>query len=152
MQFSGLRRRVSVQLAQFLHTPLWLTPLPAHLTVVSGGFARYAPESASMPDVAPTEVKHLTVDMGTLIRVVVFSLTVGAAMWASTTSLRSDVRNIVTTLEYQQKLDELQGQRWTDQLLNLKTAIDQMKARQELQQYEIQELKEQILKLNGGRP
>lgn len=103
-------------------------------------------------------VRALNVPLETAVKAIAGALTIAAAMYAATASIRtetgeikSDVRNIVTSLEYQQKLSEMQGQRWTDQLLNLKTTIDGMKARQELQQYEIQGLKEEILKLNGGR-
>lgn len=68
----------------------------------------------------------------------VVSATVG--VYASQTTLRSDIRNITTRMELQAKIDE-------ERQSNLRGVIDELNRRQQLQQMEMQSLKESILSM-----
>lgn len=76
-------------------------------------------------------------------------LAVSGGMWASTYGLRSDVRDILTRMDGQAKIAELNAKLQEQGLLTLRESIEAMKRRQELQQYEIQGLKEVVLTLRG---
>ena len=81
----------------------------------------------------------------------------GAAVWGGMSSARStmaeiqsDVRNIITTMDATTKLQSAAAQAESklqdERAAALTRDITAIKARQELQQYEIQQLKEAILK------
>lgn len=104
----------------------------------------------------PPNAEKLILNAKTIIAMVIFAVSITGGVWsansgvrAETSGLRSDVRDILTRMEAQKnaydsiaKLQEVQSN-------TVKTAIDDMKRRQELQQYEIQNLKEVILTGKG---
>lgn len=67
--------------------------------------------------------------------------TVGG-MWASTAGIRSDMRDIKTRMEMQAEVDRSRND-------NLRESVESMKRRQELQQMEIQGMKEIVMRLEG---
>lgn len=67
-------------------------------------------------------------------------------MWTITSGLRSDVRDILTHMTMQRQIDESQAKIQEERANAMRESIDAMKRRQELQQYEIQGLKELMLK------
>jgi hypothetical protein len=67
-------------------------------------------------------------------------------MWTITSGLRSDVRDILTHMTMQRQIDEGQAKIQEERANAMRESIDAMKRRQELQQYEIQGLKELMLK------
>jgi hypothetical protein len=67
-------------------------------------------------------------------------LAIAGSMWA----LRSDVRDILTRMELQSKLQEERSNA-------MRESLESMKRRQELQQYEIQGLREAINSMQEGR-
>jgi hypothetical protein len=74
-----------------------------------------------------------------LVLVIVVGVLAG---WGAAYSLKSDVRDILTRIEYQNKL---QDQRMT----SFGDTINDMKRRQELQQYEIAEMQKTLLRLES---
>lgn len=93
----------------------------------------------------PVDVTKLVLTPRVVVAIVVASLTLAGGIWASTAGLRSDVRDILTRMEAQTATYESVAKLQEVQSNALKTAVDDMKRRQELQQYEIQQLKEVIL-------
>lgn len=87
-----------------------------------------------------------------VVAIVAGVLGVAGGMWATTSGLRSDVRDILTRMEAQStamdsqsRASEALGKLQEVQQAAIRQSIDEMKRRQELQQYEIQGLKEVIL-------
>lgn len=66
-------------------------------------------------------------------------LAIAGTMWA----LRSDVRDILTRMELQAKLQE-------ERASSMRESLEAMKRRQELQQYELQALKQAITLMEKG--
>lgn len=104
----------------------------------------------------PPNVEKMVLTPKIMVSAVIFAVTITGGVWSATygirsetASVRSDVRDIITRMEAQKnatdastKLQELQSNA-------LRTTVDDMKRRQELQQYEIQGLKELILTGKG---
>lgn len=97
----------------------------------------------------PPNIENLIMSPKVLVSIVVFTITVIGSIWSSTSGLRSDVRDILTRMEAQKTAYDATSKLQEVQSNALKTAIDDMKRRQELQQYEIQGLKEAII---TGKP
>lgn len=98
---------------------------------------------------APTELSNIRFTPQLVIWIVGAFLSVSGGMWASTYGLRSDVRDLLTRGDAQAKLEETRAD-------TLTKAIDEMKRRVELQQFEIQSLKDVLVKqqplpTTGGR-
>ena len=101
----------------------------------------------------PVDATKLMVSTRVVVGIVTAVLVIVGSAWASTWGLRSDVRDILTRMEAQQratdardKLLDVQAQATKDQAQSLKIAMDDMRRRQELQQYEIGELSKAILR------
>lgn len=83
--------------------------------------------------------------------IVIMIITVAGGMWASTYGLRSDVRDILTRMNLQTELDVARTKLQDERAANLKDSVDAMRRRQELQQYEIQGVKDAIVNLKEGK-
>lgn len=83
------------------------------------------------------------------LQLVIAILGVTGAIWASQYSLRSDVRDIRTRIELQESIDGAQIKLQEERAQQLRLDVQDMKRRQELQQFEIQSLKEMVLKLGS---
>lgn len=73
-------------------------------------------------------------------------LSIFGGMYASTYGLRSDVRDILTTMENQKRVEELNQKISDTRATALEKSIDTIDKRQQLQALEIQGLKEMVLK------
>lgn len=100
----------------------------------------------------PPSADKLVFTPRVLILAVTLSLTIAGGVWASTSGLRSDVRDILTRMDAQRQTSEATAKLQEIQSSSVKTAIEDMRRRQELQQYEIQALKEVILTGKGKLP
>lgn len=85
-------------------------------------------------------------------------LSVVLGMYGATYGLRSDVRNILTTMEQQEKVEvekeklAVEKQKLADErLMQLRNAVDMVDKRQQLQAIETQELKEMVLKQGAAK-
>lgn len=99
-----------------------------------------------------TDVSRLTFTPQIVAAIVISFLAVAGGMWTSTYGLRSDVRDILTRMESQVQVSELSMKLQEERAKTLSESIEAMRRRQELQQYEIQGLKEVILTLKGRTP
>lgn len=80
-----------------------------------------------------------------VILMITTSLTIAGSVWLTQAGLKSDVRDIVTRMDAQRQIE-------AERSAGIRDALASLQRRQELQQYEIQQLKEAIVKLqNGGR-
>lgn len=102
---------------------------------------------------APVNAAKLVLDGKMAVAIVVTVLTIAGGVWTSTSGMRSDVRDIITRMDSQKAAMDAQkaatesiGKLQEVQSGQLREAVSDMKRRQELQQYEIQSLKEVILK------
>lgn len=93
----------------------------------------------------PLDATKLVLAPRVVVSIVACSIGLAGAVWASTAGLRSDMRDILTRMEAQKQASEAAGRLQEVQTSAIKTSVDEMKRRQELQQYEIQNLKEVIL-------
>jgi hypothetical protein len=89
-----------------------------------------------------TDASKLKFPLTLTVSLVVGALSMAGSFWFATSGIRSDVRDIKTRMEMQAQLD---GERQD----NIRDALIDMKRRQELQQYEIQSLKEAITAMKG---
>lgn len=99
----------------------------------------------------PVDVAKLRFTPSVVIGIITMAITVAAGMWASTYGLRSDVRDILTRMNLQTELDVARTKLQDERAANLKDAVDSMRRRQELQQYEIQGVKDALNSLKEGR-
>lgn len=94
---------------------------------------------------SPIDATRLVLTPKVVATVVAFAVTIAGGVWASTAGLRSDVRDILTRMDAQQQAARANADVQKVTADALKTAVEDMRRRQELQQYEIQNLKEAIL-------
>lgn len=99
----------------------------------------------------PVDVAKLRFTPQIVIGIITMAVTIAGGMWASTYGLRSDVRDILTRLSLQTELDIARTKLQDERAANLKDSIDSMRRRQELQQYEIQGVKDAIVNLKEGK-
>lgn len=99
----------------------------------------------------PPNVENLIMTPRVMIAITVFTVTIVGGVWSSTSGLRSDVRDILTRMEAQKSAYDSTAKLQEVQSNALRTAVDDMKRRQELQQYEIQGLKEVLLTGKNSR-
>ena len=85
------------------------------------------------------------------LQLVIVILSATGAIWATQYGLRSDVRDIRTRMELQAQVDAERMKVQEERAAQMKSTIESMQRRQELQGYELQALKESILKL-GVKP
>lgn len=95
-------------------------------------------------DKRPVDVSNMWMRPQVAIAIVMFCLSIAGGMYASTYGIRSDVRDILTRSAALEKSQD-------DRYETLKSSIDEMKRRIELQQFQIGELRDMIVKQQGGK-
>lgn len=78
-------------------------------------------------------------------------VTVAVTIWSSQAGMQARLGNIQTQMEWAAKLQAAENKAQEDRATAIREAVQDMKRRQELQQYEIQGLKEAILKQGAPR-
>ena len=99
----------------------------------------------------PIDVEQIRFSPKIVASAVAMVITIVGGMYASTYGLRSDVRDILTTMAQQKQLDDLHQQIAKQRDETLSKSIDTIDKRQQLQAIEIQQLKEMVLQMQGGR-
>lgn len=102
-------------------------------------------DAAEQHALQPIDASKLVLSTKVVVGIVATAIALAAGMWASTAGVRSDVRDILTRMEAQKTATESTAKLQEVQLQSVKIAVDEMRRRQELQQYEISQLKEAIL-------
>lgn len=92
------------------------------------------------PRAAKKTTRTLSFAMQILVVILSSSAAVAVSIYFFNFGQRSDLRDIRTAMEVQEKLQE-------ERAAQVKDAIASMQRRQELQQYELQGLKEVVMKL-----
>lgn len=106
----------------------------------------YAGTLRLVPLLGDDSTLRLRFPLREVIMVVSVTLAASGSMWAVTYGLRSDVRDVLTRMDDQKTIEAEKAKLQDERMQNLRESIMDMKRRQELQQYEIQNLKEMILK------
>lgn len=96
-------------------------------------------------EATPVDATKLVLTPKIVVGIVVTVVAIYGGIWASTYGLRSDVRDILSRIETQKTAVEAASKLQEVQANTLNKSIDEMRRRQELQQYEIQSLKEAVL-------
>lgn len=102
---------------------------------------------SNVPNRRSTDVTRLSFPLQIVVFIVTSSVTATVSIWASQSSLRSDVRDIRTRMETAVKLDEANAKLRDEQMDTLKRDITELKGLYKLQDYEIRQLKEIVLKI-----
>ena len=118
--------------------------LDAGLNSVRADHAQTQTHIATM-QATPVDAMKLMLPTRVVVAIVAGAVGIAGSIWISTSGLKADVRDILGQLERQKTAVEASSKLQEIQAASPKTAIDDMKRRQELQQYEIQSLKEAII-------
>jgi hypothetical protein len=100
---------------------------------------------------APQELSKTTLSTGQVAAVVVAFIGIIGGPFAATWGLRSDVRDINTHMNAQSEMDKNQKTLQDERAIALRNAVDEVKKKQDLQQLEIQSLRETILEQRRGK-
>ena len=110
------------------------------------------PDDAQNPSTAGMSVLRLTFPVQTVLAIIMATLAVSGGVYASQYSMRSDLRDLSTQMTMQRQIDE--ATRAVDEertkaaelsMAAMRASLDAMQRRQELQQYEIQSIKEVVM-------
>jgi hypothetical protein len=93
-----------------------------------------------------TSATRIVFDVRMVAAITLTALGIAGAQWASSAGQRSDLRDIKTRLEMRERIDASEAKLQEDRAVQLREAIQAMRNRQEMQQLEIQDLKEMILR------
>ncbi len=93
----------------------------------------------------PVDAMKLMLTPRIVASIVVSALLMAGGIWASTSGLRSDMRDVLTRMDAQKTAVDTTAKMQELQANTLRNNIDELKRRQELFQYELTALKEVIL-------
>lgn len=92
-----------------------------------------------------TDVSRLSFPIQMVIAIVASALTVGGGIWATNAGLRSDVRDILTRMESEQRIRAIETRAQEDRANSMNDSINEMKRRMELIQLQYNQLREDML-------
>jgi hypothetical protein len=95
----------------------------------------------------PVEVAELHFTSSVVLTIVTVCLTIAGGMWASTYGLRSDVRDILTSMAAQVNLEKETSKLNDERTANTARTIDTIDKKIELQRLKLESLTETVLKL-----
>lgn len=90
--------------------------------------------------------RKLSFSVDDVIRFALITLTVAGSFWATTSGLRSDLRDIKTTMDLQVRLTEAQSKLVEERMQNMVRSFDGMERRQEMLRLQYEQLREAMLK------
>lgn len=100
---------------------------------------------------ASPDLSRMTLSPGVVIGIVTAIVSIVGGQVASTWGLRSDIRDINTHMNAQSEMDRNQKTLQDERAIALRNAVDEVKKKQDLQQLEIQSLRETILEQRRGK-
>lgn len=100
---------------------------------------------------ASPELSRMTLSPGVVVGIVTAIVSIVGGQVASTWGLRSDIRDINTHMNAQAEMDKNQKALQDERAIALRNAVDEVKKKQDLQQLEIQSLRETILEQRRGK-
>lgn len=89
-------------------------------------------------EIRSTDVQRLSFPLQIVIGIVTATIIGTGSVWAITSGLRSDVRDILTRMQMQDELTKTQRQLQDERLKILSDTVQDLKRRVELMQYEVQ--------------
>lgn len=98
-------------------------------------------------DALRTDVNELRFTPQVVLTIVLTCLSIAGGMWASTYSLRSDVRDIRTLMSAQAELEHANTRLSEERAAQVAESIRQIRATMELQRMKLEALGEAVLKL-----
>jgi hypothetical protein len=98
-----------------------------------------------------TDVLGLRFPIQVVILIVTTSVTAAVTIWSSQYWLRSEVRDILTRMEMQVRVEDAQRKLQEERAMALKAAVDAMHKELRMTQYDVQGLKETVLKLQATK-
>lgn len=99
------------------------------------------------PQRRTTDVGGLRFPLQMVVLIATTSATAAVTTWGSLAGLRSDVRDLRTRMELAAQLEEAQAKLQEERMAALKAAIDAVQRDNRLTQFEVQALKESLLKI-----
>ena len=102
-------------------------------------------------EATPIDVEQIRFPPKIVLSAVAMVITIVGGMYASTYGLRSDVRDILTTMAQQKQIDELNQKIAAQRDETLSKSIDTIDKQQKLQAIEFRDLKDVVLQMQGGR-
>jgi len=100
---------------------------------------------------ASPDLSRMTLSPGIVIGIVTAIVSIVGGQVASTWGLRSDIRDINTHMNAQADMDKNEKALQSERAVALRNAVDEVKKKQDLQQLEIQSLRETILNQRRSR-
>jgi hypothetical protein len=101
-------------------------------------FWRYEPDVTPAREARSTDVRALSFPMQIVVAIVTATVIGSGAVWAVTSGLRSDVRDILTRMQMQDEVSKSQRQLQDERMKSLGEQVQDLKRRVELMQYEVQ--------------
>jgi hypothetical protein len=98
--------------------------------------------------ITPPDLSKIVFSPGVVITVIVTILSIVAGQQASTWGMRSDIRDMRTSMSLQADIEKGTQRLQEERATTLKNAVDAIGRKQELQQIQFQELRDEVL----GRP
>lgn len=99
----------------------------------------------------PVDAARIMLTPSVVATIVVASLSIAGGVWASNSGIRSDVRDIITKMEAQDRTATATARFQDAQTSSLRSAIDDLKRQMELLKYEQQRLREDVTKKGTAR-
>ena len=131
-----------------------MSELAAQVDHLDSGMIRLRAELTELRakfEASTVDVDRLRLSPRVVAAIAAVCLAIAGGMWASTYGLRSDVRDILSTIESQKRLDEVNQRLADQQTQGLVKAIDTIDKRQQLQAIELQDLKEMVLRQGASK-
>ena len=100
--------------------------------------------------IAPVNIDKLFFTPKVVGSIVLAVVAIYGAFQLTTSSLKSDMRDVLTRMTAQQTTDKARADLQDVQYAALKTTVDDMKRQLQLTQYEVQALKDLVNKKKGG--
>ena len=94
---------------------------------------------------SPQDISKLVFSPGVLVTVIVSILSIVGGLQAATWGMRSDIRDMRTSLTLQADVDKGAQRLQEERATTLKNAVDAIGRKQELQQLQFQELRDEVL-------
>jgi len=101
---------------------------------------------------APQDLSRLVMSPGVILTIVATIIAIVSGQLASTWGMRSDIRDIGTRMLSQSTVDETKQKLLEERAAALKSAVDGVAKKQELQQLEVQSLREAVLNQSRRSP
>jgi small-conductance mechanosensitive channel len=99
----------------------------------------------------PVDATKLVLAPRVVVAITMIVLSIAGSVWFSTAGLRSDVRDVLTRMDLASELEKVQSKSQEERAAALKAAVEAVQRDQRMTQYDVQGLKEALLKMQGTK-